>query len=109
MFRIECFVDDKQLSKLLWALAEFGAYNVASVPVNDNTGARANGQHMPTRRAPRDLGGLFVAYARKHKLRELDAAGIKQFAVAAGYRETSHTYINKQLRALGAIAKIPGS
>jgi hypothetical protein len=108
MFRIECFVDDKQLSKLLWALSEFGAYNVSSVPVNDNTGARANGQHMPTTRRG-DLGKLFVAYARKHKLRELDAAAIKQFGVAVGYMGSSRYYVKQQLMALGAIAKVPGS
>src|SRR4030095_10435534 len=109
MFRIECFVDDKQLPKLLWALAECGAYNVASVPVNDNTSARANGQLLKTRRGPRDIGELFVAYAKRHKLRELDAAAIKQFAVAVGYMGSSYTYVNKQLRALGAITKVPGS
>jgi len=114
MFRVECFCDDKQLPRLLWALSEFGAYNVTSQPVADNTGARTNGEDKPKKHQREQLTKaqlveLFVKHARKHKLREAAADTIKDFAAASGYAPGSRQYITKLLRDFGALTKIPGS
>jgi len=114
MFRIECFLDDKNVSKILWALEELGVYNVSVRPVKDNTGAHANGQDagMQRRRSAArkaDLVDAFLAYTKQRKLRVLAANDIRDFADHAGYSTTSYGHVSNVLRAAGVLAKMPGS
>jgi len=111
MFRIECFCDDAKLAKLLWALSELGAYNLSSQPVADNTKAKANGaasgaEHQRRERLAQGALGVsraFLDYAGKHKLKEAQAAQLREFTVSIGWSAVSYVHVVHMLRMVGVL------
>lgn len=102
MFRIECFVDDKLLAKVKWALFELGAYNVIDQPVKDS---KPNG----TRRTAKDeIPQAFLAYAKQHKLKAVRAKEIKEFVESVGYSVKSYSLVMGFLKEAGIISKQAG-
>lgn len=108
MFRIECFCDDSKLAKIKWALYELGAYNVTDMPVKDT---KPNGDARPAiRQIPLPkLVQEFVAFAKKHKLREFKAQQARDFTGSVGLSISSYSHVLSKLRTTGVVTKIPGA
>jgi len=109
MFRITCFCDDKLLPKMLWALSELGAYNVESNPVKNNVMGNGAEQRHGQRLGVDGVTRAFLDYATKHKLRELRAPQLREFAVALGWAANSYMHVTKTLRATGLLTVKPGT
>jgi hypothetical protein len=107
MFRITCFVDDKELAKILWALKEFRAYNVESVPVVTNAGGEGapNGARPAKKKMAISVNipERWVAFAREKNLKVVNADGVREFTAAIGYSTASYTYILQKLRSAGLL------
>lgn len=100
MFRIECFIDDKHLAKLKWALHELGAYNVSDHPVADSK-PKSNGKRIPHD----ELVRLFLAWAKQNRLKEIRAPQARKFCADVGLSEGSYSHVLGALRMARAITK----
>src|SRR5262245_40118643 len=111
VFRIECFCDDKSLAKILWALHEFGAYNVTNLPVKDSkpNGAATGRKMNPDRVRHEQVPAALIAYAKQHNLKEMRAHHMREFAEAIGWSPVSYTHALKIARAKKAVALKPGT
>lgn len=104
MFHIECFVDDKNLAKVKWALFELGAYNVVDKPVKNNK--PGNGAY----RTPlKEMPAAFVTYAKKHKLKEFRARELAAFVVEHGFSESSCGHVRNELMRTKTIVAVRGT
>lgn len=97
MFRIECFVEDKNLATALRGLAGI-AKAVNSTPVANppsKDGAVKNGE----------LVELFLAHLRKRGITELVAADARHFLKDIGQSPTSAGYLLKKCQSYGRLKK----
>jgi hypothetical protein len=104
MFKIEVLCDDKNLARLLRGLTGLTLGVPRVVPV---VNAEASGGKV---RAETDgsLVSMLDAYLRRHKLTNVGAAEIKQFAVASGYAVGSYTFIIRKATDANLLRKRPG-
>lgn len=105
MFRIECFCDDNKLAKIHWLLTGH-VYNLTSEPVVN--AKKANGQVKP-RAATGEIEELFADYARKHKLRTVNAESFRAFVTHIGYAERSYSFFLNKLKDAKLLKMAPGS
>lgn len=98
MFRIEFFVDDKNLGEAFKRLAGI-AKNVQHVYV-PNVEGRPNGKvHM----AAGDSQEMFVKEMRKRHWTEVDAAKARKLVADMGFSPTSYSYLLQGLVKSGAM------
>lgn len=99
--RIEAYCIDKRAGEALRALAgiviEAKATPVANAQANGGTVVAAGDS---------DIATLFIKWAKKHKVANLPAAGMKVFCKANGYAAGSSSYVTKKLVQAGAIKMI---
>lgn len=104
MFHIECFVDDKNLAKVKWALFELGAYNVTDKPVKSNS--KTNGVH----RTPlNEMPAAFLVWAKKQKHKQFTKADLVPFVQEHGFSAGSCQHVREELMRTKVLTKVPGT
>jgi len=93
MFRIECFVDDNKLPKLLHNMTGLilGPPNVQPVA----NGAVKKGKAVAANSG--EVCDLFRAYVKKHKLTKIKAPQLREFCTTSGWAANSYSYVVKKL------------
>jgi hypothetical protein len=104
MFRIECFVEDAKLAKVMWLLQGHVYFQSPPTPVVN--AKKANGTVKP-RMASGGIPDLFADYVRKHKMAEVRCDDIRTFATELGYADKSYSYVLTKLQTSGLLKKIP--
>lgn len=100
MFRVECFIDDKHLAKLKWALHEIGAYNVSDQPVADSKPkAKVRGTSAD------EMPALFLDWAKRNRLQEIRAPQMRDFCTGLGMSERSYSHVLGILRRAKVVTK----
>lgn len=99
--RIEAYCIDKRAGEALRALAgiviEAKATPVANARVNGGTVVAAGNS---------DIATLFIKWAKKKKVANLPAAGMKEFCKAIGYSPGSSSYVTKKLVQSGTVKMV---
>ena len=90
MFRLTCFVDDKQLAKVKWLLHGH-VYNLTDEPVI-NARKTATGD-VKARTPAGKRSEMFKAWLRKHKNSTIIPGDIKRFCESVGLRQGSYSNI----------------
>jgi hypothetical protein len=104
MFRIECFCDDKKLSKALWALTTIGVYNVTSAPVV-NAKKTANGELQPRQRSG-TLLDAFITHVRRTKVKEITPVDMKRFCEKNGRTARGYSNLLRDAIASGLLVRV---
>jgi hypothetical protein len=92
MFRIEAFCDDKNLARVLHALAGLVLAAPKITPVanaqakNGEVKAASSGEVLP----------MLSSYLKKRRLDVVNATVVREFAVAHGYSAASYSHILKK-------------
>lgn len=91
MFRIECFVDDKNLAKALFAMQGLALQQPLIQPVV-NALVGKNGVKSAT---PGSVCEMFYDFCRKSKATELSPADVKAWLQSVGREPSSFAYATK--------------
>jgi hypothetical protein len=101
-FRIELFCDDKNLSSILRALADAGAYNVHPTPVITEQGNGLAPGGLPTK-----VGLIYKRLVDTGAL-DFNSVQLKKFMKLSGISPASIGYVSETLVKHKLIRRLPG-
>jgi hypothetical protein len=103
MFRIECFCDDKNLAKTLWALQTMGVYNLTSVPV---VNAKKQGDKVKANVSTGNRLDMLRRFIKKWNYTEMVPNDIRNFAEKHGLSVKSYSNILVAAQEAGILKRI---
>jgi hypothetical protein len=102
--RIEFFCDDRHVGSALRALAGIAVGQPKATPI---VNAEAKNGRL-TQATNGELLAMFSAYLKKHKLTDINAAGLRAFLTSIGRAPSSYGYLLAKARAARILKKMGG-